>query len=179
MAEQEAIIGGGCFWCLEAVYQRVRGVSAVQSGYSGGEVKNPDYRSVCAGTTGHAEVVKIVFNPDVVSFRQILEVFFSIHDPTTLNRQGNDTGTQYRSIILYNSEQQKQTSLELIEEFQKAKAFSDPITTEVVPLEVFYPAEDYHNDYYRSNPAQPYCMYVVDPKVKKFLAHHSELAVDG
>lgn len=161
-----ATLGGGCFWCVEAVYQELNGVLKVESGYSGGHVANPTYREICTGTTGHAEVAQITFDPSVVSFQEILEVFFTVHDPTTLNRQGNDVGTQYRSVIYYHSPEQK----EIAEAGKSAAAalWDDPIVTEISPLDVFYKAEAYHQDYFKNNPNQPYCMFVVGPKVKKF-----------
>jgi peptide-methionine (S)-S-oxide reductase len=161
-----ATLAGGCFWCLEAVYTEMEGVHAVISGYMGGPGKNPTYKAVCSGTTGHAEVVQIEFDPTVTSFRELLEVFFVIHDPTTLNRQGNDVGTQYRSAIFYHSEAQRQTAQEIIVEI--APAFKNPIVTEVTPAVEFYAAEDYHQNYFRDNPNQGYCSYVVAPKVLKF-----------
>ena len=163
-----ATLGGGCFWCLEAVYQEVKGVTKVESGYAGGHVKNPSYNAVCAGTTGHAEVVQVTFDPAVVSFRQLLEVFFTIHDPTTLNRQGADRGTQYRSAIYTHSQQQTETDQTVIREFTAEQIWKDPIVTEVTPLDHFYVAEDYHQNYYRNNPNQGYCQVVVAPKVAKF-----------
>jgi len=165
---ETATLAGGCFWCLEAVYDEMEGVLSVESGYMGGNQPNPGYRDVCTGRTGHAEVVQIVFDPDVVTFREILEVFFAIHDPTTLNRQGNDTGTQYRSAIFYHSEEQRETAGQMIRELTAAKAFRDPIVTEVAPASAFYIAEDYHQEYFANNPQQPYCAYVVAPKVQKF-----------
>jgi len=161
-------LGGGCFWCLEAVYDEIRGVQSVESGYMGGHVENPTYKEVCGGDTGHAEVVHVRFDPAVVTCRELLEVFFTIHDPTTRNRQGNDVGTQYRSAIFYHCEQQKRLAEEVIAEFNREQLFRDPIVTEVVPAETFYPAEDYHQEYYRNNPYQSYCLFVVDPKVHKF-----------
>lgn len=159
-------LAGGCFWCLDAVYDEMRGVHSVTSGYMGGRVKNPDYKSVCTGSTGHAEVVQIEFDPAVATFRDLLEVFFVIHDPTTLNRQGNDVGTQYRSAIFYHSDAQRETAEAIIREI--GPAFRGPIVTEVVPAVEFYPAEDYHQKYFRNNPNQGYCSYVVAPKVAKF-----------
>lgn len=163
-----ATLGGGCFWCLEAVYEQLRGVEKVVSGYAGGENPNPSYREVCSGRTGHAEVVQLSFNPADVSFRQILEVFFTIHDPTTLNRQGADVGTQYRSVIFYHSPEQQATAQEVMNEFSEKQIWSNPIVTQLVPFEAFYPAEDYHQEYYRNNAAQPYCQVVIVPKVAKF-----------
>jgi len=161
-------LAGGCFWCLEAVYDEMEGVRSVTSGYMGGHVRDPGYKAVCTGTTGHAEVVQIEFDPAATSFRDLLEVFFVIHDPTTLNRQGNDVGTQYRSAIFYHSEAQREAAEAVIRELKPA--FQHPIVTEVVPAAEFYPAEDYHQDYFRNNPNQGYCSYVVAPKVSKFRA---------
>jgi peptide-methionine (S)-S-oxide reductase len=169
---QVATLGGGCFWCLEAVFEQLRGVESVVSGYSGGTVPNPSYQQVCVGNTGHAEVVQITFDPQVITFRQILEVFFDVHDPTTLNRQGADVGPQYRSAIFYHDQQQKQIAEELIEQLDEQKRWDDPIVTEVVPFEVFYKAEDYHQEYFRENPRQPYCRAVIAPKVAKFRKRH-------
>ena len=165
---EKATLGGGCFWCTEAVYLELKGVVDVKPGYSGGHVKNPSYKEVCTETTGHAEVVQITFDPEVVSFSEILEVFFVTHDPTTLNRQGNDSGTQYRSAIFYHSEKQKQTALKVIELLEQEKAYSKPIVTEVTAFDAFYVAEDYHINYFARNKNQPYCQYVVAPKVEKF-----------
>lgn len=163
-----ATLAGGCFWCLEAVYEQLRGVDSVVSGYSGGHVANPSYDAVCNGTTGHAEVVQITYDPDVVSFKELLQVFFTIHDPTTLNRQGNDVGTQYRSAIFYHDDAQKELAEQVIAEMTAAQLWPDPIVTEITPLETFYTAEDYHQQYYANNEYQPYCMFVVAPKVQKF-----------
>ncbi len=165
---QLATLAGGCFWCLEAVYNELRGVESVVSGYAGGEVPNPTYEAVCSETTGHAEVVQIAFDPQVVSFRELLEVFFTIHDPTTLNRQGNDVGTQYRSAIFFHDEEQRLISEEVIEEMTVAGLWDDPIVTEVTALDAFYEAEEYHQRYFEKNPFQPYCFVVVRPKVSKF-----------
>jgi len=165
---EKATLGGGCFWCTEAVYLELKGVVDVKPGYSGGHVKNPSYKEVCNETTGHAEVVQITFDPEVVSFSEILEVFFVTHDPTTLNRQGNDVGTQYRSAIFYHSEAQKQTAKKVIELLQKEKAYPKPIVTEVTAFDAFYVAEDYHINYFARNKNQAYCQYVVAPKVEKF-----------
>lgn len=162
-----ATLGGGCFWCLEAVYVELRGVEAVVSGYAGGHVTNPTYREVCNGTTGHAEVVQLVFDPDVVSFGDILQVFFATHDPTTLNRQGADVGTQYRSAIYYHNAAQKETAESMIAELNKAGIWPNPIVTEVAPLDTFYAAEDYHQEYYKYNSQQPYCQVVISPKLAK------------
>jgi len=169
-----ATLGGGCFWCLEAVYEELRGVEKVESGYSGGPVANPTYQQVCTGTTGHAEVVQVTFDPDVVSFREILEVFFTIHDPTTLNRQGADVGPQYRSAIFYHDEEQRRVAEGLISELEAEGLWSDPIVTEVTPFEAYYVAEDYHQGYYRNNGYQPYCQVVIAPKVAKFRKQYLE-----
>ncbi len=163
-----ATLGGGCFWCLEAVYDQLQGVTDVVSGYSGGRVPNPTYEQVCGGKTGHAEVVQIRFDPRKISFREILEVFFSIHDPTTLNRQGNDVGPQYRSVIFYHSPEQEHTARQVIAELNAAQVWPRPIVTEVAPFSAFYPAEDYHQEYFVNNGGQPYCQFVVAPKVAKF-----------
>ena len=162
-----ATLGGGCFWCLEAVYVELKGVEKVDSGYAGGTTDNPTYQEVCSGTTGHAEVVQVTFDPKVISFRDVLEVFFAIHDPTTLNRQGPDVGTQYRSIILYHSPEQKATAEAMLAEQRASGKWKNPIVTQLEPLGEFYPAEDYHRDYFERNPAQPYCAFVVAPKVAK------------
>jgi peptide-methionine (S)-S-oxide reductase len=163
-----ATLGGGCFWCLEAVFEQMRGVEKVESGYAGGQVAAPTYQQVCSGRTGHAEVVQITFDPTIATFREILDVFFAIHDPTTLNRQGADVGTQYRSAILYHTPQQKEIAEQRIAELNAAQIWDAPIVTEVVPFRAFHPAEDYHQGYFRQNPNQPYCMAVVSPKVAKF-----------
>jgi len=163
-----ATLGGGCFWCLEAVYKELRGVERVVSGYAGGHVENPTYQQVCAGTTGHADVVQVTFDPAAASYRELLEVFFTIHDPTTLNRQGGDVGTQYRSAVFYHTEAQRETAEQVVAQLTAAGVWDAPVVTEVVPLETFYPAEDYHQDYFERNPFQPYCRAVVAPKVAKF-----------
>lgn len=163
-----ATLGAGCFWCVESVFQELKGVEKVVSGYSGGHKDHPTYREVCDGTTGHAEVAQISFYPSVISFREILEVFFLVHDPTTLNRQGNDVGTQYRSAIFYHSTEQKEIAEESIRELNKAAVWPNPVITEVSALRNFWPAEDYHQNYYRLNSDQPYCQYVVRPKLEKF-----------
>ena len=168
MAKTEvATLAGGCFWCLEAAFQDLKGVDEVQSGYAGGHVANPSYEDVCTGTTGHAEVVQITFDPTVVSFNDLLHVFFTIHDPTTLNRQGGDVGTQYRSAVFYHTPEQKAVTDNVIKELAAEHVWDDPIVTEVKPLEAFYPAEQYHRDYYRRNPNQGYCSAVIAPKVAK------------
>ncbi len=169
-----ATLGGGCFWCLEAVYDELRGVEKVESGYSGGRVPNPTYRQVCTGTTGHAEVVQVTFDPEVVSFREILEVFFTIHDPTTLNRQGADVGPQYRSTIFYYDEEQRRVAEEVISDLESEGVWDDPIVTEVTPFETFYVAEDYHQEYFKRNGYQPYCRVVIAPKVAKFRKQYLE-----
>ncbi|MCB9257105.1 MAG: peptide-methionine (S)-S-oxide reductase MsrA [Chitinophagales bacterium] len=163
------VLGAGCFWCVEAIYQELNGVLQVESGYMGGSIKNPSYKEVCSGLSGHAEVVKIKFHPKLISFEEILEVFWSIHDPTTLNRQGNDVGTQYRSVIFYNSEEQRKIALDLKHELNVAKLWSDPIVTEISKAKDFYSAEAYHQNYYLENKAKnPYCSYVIAPKLEKF-----------
>jgi peptide-methionine (S)-S-oxide reductase len=165
---ETAILGGGCFWCLEAVYDELMGVVSVESGYSGGTVVGPSYQEVCTGATGHAEVVRVNFDPEIVSYREILQIFFTIHDPTSLNRQGADVGTQYRSVILYRDEAQKQTAVEVIREIEAEKIWDKPLVTKLVPFEAFYIAEDYHQEYFKKNPYQGYCQMVVAPKVAKF-----------
>ena len=171
---ETATLAGGCFWCLEAVYDGMKGVESVESGYVGGRSPNPTYEQVCGGDTGHAEVVRITFDSAVVSFKDLLEVFFVIHDPTTLNRQGNDAGTQYRSAIFYHTPQQKADAKEVIARLDAAKLWNDPIVTEVAPASDFYMAEDYHQEYFARNPRQPYCQFVVAPKVAKFRKHFLE-----
>jgi peptide-methionine (S)-S-oxide reductase len=167
-AWDKATLAGGCFWCLEAVFEQLQGVEKVESGYAGGSTADPNYQQVCGGGTGHAEVVQLTFDPAVISYRDILEVFFAIHDPTTRNRQGADVGTQYRSAVFYDSPEQKEVAEELIAELNKEGIWSKPIVTEVAPLTKFYVAEDYHQGYFRGNPGQPYCTAVVGPKVAKF-----------
>ena len=161
-------LGGGCYWCVEAVYEKLDGVVKVTSGYTGGKNANPSYEAVCSGTTGHAEVVQITFDPSNTNLDELFRVFFTVHDPTTLNRQGNDRGTQYRSVIFYNSEAQKQAAKSIISALTKAKAFDDPIVTTLEPFTVFYSAEKYHQNYYQNNKSQPYCQYVIQPKLEKF-----------
>jgi peptide-methionine (S)-S-oxide reductase len=165
-----APLGGGCFWCLEAVYDRLEGVKSITSGYAGGQVENPTYRQVSAGGTGHAEVVRVEFDPEVVDYATLLRVFFATHDPTTPDRQGPDVGPQYRSIILYESEEQRETAKQVVAELEAEDVFGAPIVTQLEPLETFYEAEEYHQDYYRDNPGQPYCRAVIDPKVAKLRA---------
>lgn len=173
-AEELATLGGGCFWCLEAVFDQLAGVTDVVSGYAGGHVKNPSYKQVCAGNTGHAEVVQVRFDPARLSYRDLLEVFFSIHDPTTLNRQGNDVGPQYRSVIFYHSPEQERIARELIAELSAARRWAQPIVTELSPISAFYPAEDYHQEYFAQNGSQPYCQFVVAPKVAKFRKQYAD-----
>ncbi len=173
-AREVATLGGGCFWCLEAVYEELRGVEKVESGYSGGSMPDPTYREVCSGTTGHAEVVQVTFDPSMVSFREILGVFFTIHDPTTLNRQGADVGTQYRSVIFYHDEEQRRVAEEVISELEAEGLWKDPMVTEVVPLDAYYRAEDYHQGYFRNNGFQPYCQVIIAPKVAKFRKQYLE-----
>jgi peptide-methionine (S)-S-oxide reductase len=172
--KEQATLAGGCFWCLEAVFEQLRGVERVESGYSGGRVPEPTYQQVCTGTTGHAEVLQVTFDPADISFRDILDVFFATHDPTTLNRQGMDVGTQYRSAIFYHSPEQKQIAEQRIVELNAEQIWDGPIVTEVVPFERFYPAEEYHREYYRRNPEQGYCRAVISPKVAKFRKHFAD-----
>jgi peptide-methionine (S)-S-oxide reductase len=163
-----ATLAGGCFWCLEAVFDELKGVESVESGYSGGNVENPSYMQVCDGDTGHAEVVRVTFDPSVLSYKDLLTVFFTIHDPTKLNRQGNDVGPQYRSAIFYHDEEQKKTAEQVIREISEQKIWDDPIVTEVAPFKAFYMAEDYHQEYFKKNPFQGYCRVIIAPKVAKF-----------
>jgi peptide-methionine (S)-S-oxide reductase len=163
-----ATLAGGCFWCLEAVFDELKGVESVESGYSGGHIQSPSYAQVCDGDTGHAEVVQVTFDPQVLSYKDLLTVFFTIHDPTTPNRQGNDVGTQYRSAIFYHDEQQKKIAEEVIQEINAARIWDAPIVTEVTPFDRFYMAEDYHQEYFKNNPFQGYCRVVIAPKVTKF-----------
>lgn len=165
---EQATLGGGCFWCLEAVYERVEGVTALRSGYAGGTVPDPSYQQVCSGATGHAEVVQVTFDPGVISYREILEIFFAIHDPTTKDRQGADVGSQYRSVIFHQTDEQRATARAVVAGLEEARIWDAPIVTEIVPLDRFYPAEDYHQGYFRTNPDQPYCRVVVAHKVAKF-----------
>src|SRR5579863_3472420 len=169
MAQQEtATLGGGCFWCVEAVYSEAAGVISAVSGYMGGRSAHPTYQDVCSGTTGHVEVVAVTYDPAIIGYRDVLEIFFATHDPTTLNGQGNDSGTQYRSVIFYHSPEQETIAKELIAELTEEKAFHDPIVTAIEPASDFYQAEDYHQQYFENNPYQPYCTFVVSPKVQKF-----------
>lgn len=185
MSENEALkaqnmetitLGGGCFWCVEAVFQRVMGVEKVISGYSGGKIANPTYKEVTSGLTGHAEVVQITFDPKVIGLEKILEVFFKTHDPTTLNRQGADVGTQYRSVIFYHNEKQRQIAQNIINRLSEEKIWDKPIVTELSPLKAFYKAEDYHQNYYNRNPAQGYCQFVIVPKLEKFKKVFSDIS---
>ncbi len=172
---QVATLAGGCFWCLEAVFDEVKGVVSVESGYAGGQIKNPSYKAVCSGMTGHAEVVQVTFDPNVVSYRDLLNVFFAIHDPTTLNRQGADVGTQYRSAIFYHDDEQKAIAEEVIGELNAQEIWDSPIVTEVTKFDKFYMAENYHQEYFVNNPYQPYCQAVVAPKVAKFRKHFLDM----
>jgi peptide-methionine (S)-S-oxide reductase len=165
---QTATLGSGCFWCTEAFFLNLKGVESVVSGYSGGKVKNPTYREVCTGLTGHAEVVQVKFNPKIITYSEILEIFWNTHDPTTLNRQGNDEGPQYRSVVFYHNEQQKEIAQQYKDQLTKSGVFKNSIVTEITPFSVFYPAEDYHQNYFALNPNQGYCQYVIRPKVEKF-----------
>ena len=171
---QTATLAGGCFWCLEAVFDEVKGVHSVESGYAGGQMENPTYRAICNGNTGHAEVVQVHFDPNIVSYRDLLNVFFAIHDPTTLNRQGADVGTQYRSAIFYHDDAQRRTAEEVVRELEAEHVFDDSIVTKIEPLKAFYPAEEYHREYYRRNQNQPYCRAVIAPKVAKLRSKYLE-----
>jgi peptide-methionine (S)-S-oxide reductase len=171
---EKATLANGCFWCTEAVFQRLKGVHSVISGYTGGARPNPSYEQVSTGATGHAEALQIEFDPQVISYETLLDIFFATHDPTTLNRQGNDVGTQYRSAIFYHNDEQKKVAQEKILELETDKAFADPIVTEITPLETFYDAEDYHKNYYENNKDKPYCTYVIRPKLQKLLEKYSE-----
>jgi len=170
--KEVATLAGGCFWCLEAIFVDLKGVEKVESGYAGGMIPNPTYPQVCTGNTGHAEVVQVTFEPKIISFKDLLEVFFTIHDPTTLNRQGADVGTQYRSAIFYHTPEQKAVAEQVIKESNASGIWHAPIVTGVVPFTKFYPAEDYHQEYYKNNPDQPYCRAVIAPKVTKFRQHY-------
>ncbi len=171
---ETAVLGGGCFWCLEAVFQRLPGVKSVESGYMGGRVESPTYKQVCTGTTGHAEVLRVTFDPSQISYHDLLQVFFAIHDPTTLDRQGNDVGTQYRSVIFYNSEEQRREAEQVIAGLTAAREFSAPIVTAVEPAATFFVAEDYHQNYFNENSEQPYCRFIIAPKLDKFRKAFSE-----
>jgi peptide-methionine (S)-S-oxide reductase len=168
-----ATLGGGCFWCTEAVFSLLKGVEKVESGYSGGGVENPTYEQVSTGTTGHAEVIQITFNPSEISYKELLEIFFSSHDPTTLNRQGHDVGTQYRSVIFYHNEAQKEAAEQMVKELTEAEAFGKPIVTSIEPIKVFYRAEEYHKDYFKRHPENSYCRLVIAPKVSKVQEHYT------
>jgi peptide-methionine (S)-S-oxide reductase len=172
--EETATLGGGCFWCLEAVYRETAGVTSVISGYMGGRESNPTYRDVCSGTSGHVEVTQIKYDPSLIEYRDVLDIFFATHDPTTLNRQGNDSGTQYRSVIFYHSPEQRATAEDLIRELKAERVFADPVVTAVEPAAEFYPAEDYHQQYFEKHPYQPYCAFVVAPKLQKFRKKFAE-----
>jgi peptide-methionine (S)-S-oxide reductase len=173
--KEMAVFGGGCFWCTEAVFDELRGVRSVVSGYAGGATKNPTYEQVCSGQTGHAEVIKVEFDPTEISFRDLMTVFFATHDPTTLNRQGNDAGTQYRSVILYTEDEQKRQAAAFVRELDDAKTFRNPVVTTLEPLAEFYPAEDYHQKFFANNPFQSYCQYTIPPKLNKLHKQFSEL----
>ncbi len=179
MASEMVTLGGGCFWCLEALFQELRGVDSVVSGYAGGNIKNPDYDQICTGSTGHAEVVRIEFDNDVVTVRVLLQLFFTMHDPTTLNRQGADVGSQYRSVIFYHTGSQKQEAETIISEYEAEKIWSAPIVTQVLPLPHFYPAEEYHQDYYRNHSMQGYCQAVISPKLARLRQQHRSLLKSG
>ncbi|HEX6484803.1 MAG TPA: peptide-methionine (S)-S-oxide reductase MsrA [Ktedonobacteraceae bacterium] len=169
---ETATLASGCFWCTEAVFERLKGVTSVVSGYAASEVANPSYEEVCSGRTGAAEATQITFDPSIISFEKLLEIFWHVHDPTTLNRQGNDVGTQYRSGIYYHNDEQKRIALASKEALEKSGAYKKPVVTEIVPFTNFYPAEDYHKEYYDRNRSQPYCQYVIDPKVRKLLKEY-------
>ncbi len=172
---QTATLAGGCFWCTEGIFKRIKGVESVISGYTGGKTENPTYEEVCEGTTGHAESIQITFDPSIISYDKLLDIFFHLHDPTTLNRQGNDTGTQYRSAIFYHDEKQKEVAEKVKENVQKSGYYKDKVVTEITPAGPFYKAEDYHQDYYDRNQKYPYCQYVIDPKIQKLLASYKEV----
>ena len=174
MSSETAVLGGGCFWCTEAVYKRVKGVKEVTPGYAGGHVEKPTYHQVCRGDTGHAEVIKIKFDPDIISYEDIMDIFWHVHDPTTKNRQGNDIGSQYRSIILYKDDEQKEIAEKSLKEADSGDMFRKPVVTEIEPLDDFYEAEDYHRDYFKNNPNQPYCRAIISPKVNHFLRDFPE-----
>jgi peptide-methionine (S)-S-oxide reductase len=169
-----ATFGGGCFWCLEAIYNELKGIIKVESGYAGGTVPNPTYEQVCTGTTGHAEVIQITYDSNLITFKEILNIFFTMHDPTTLNRQGNDVGTQYRSIILYHNQNQKQIAEQVIKENTQARIWNNSIVTQLEPYQTFYKAEDYHQEYYKKNPEQTYCKIIIDPKISKLRKQYLE-----
>ena len=174
-----ATLAGGCFWCTEAIFKRLKGVTSVTSGYAASKVENPSYEQVCSGRTGAAEAIQLTFDPSIISYDKLLEIFWHTHDPTTLNRQGNDVGTQYRSAIFYNNDEQKQIALASKAALEKSGSYKKPVVTEIVPFTNFYPAEDYHTDYYERNRYQPYCMVVIDPKVRKLLKEYSKDVKDA
>lgn len=174
---EKATLGAGCFWCTEAVFQRLKGVKEVKPGYTGGKVKNPTYREICSGLTGHAEVIQVSFDPQVVSFEEVLEVFWKTHDPTTLNRQGNDVGTQYRSAVFYHDDEQREIAEKYKAQLESEGVFDDPIVTEISPLVEFYEAEDYHQNYYNEHDSQPYCTYIIAPKIAKFNKEFGDKAI--
>jgi peptide-methionine (S)-S-oxide reductase len=176
---QTAILGGGCFWCLEAVFTQLKGIISVESGYSGGNKPNPDYAEVCNGNTGHAEVIKIEFDPDKITYELLLRIFFAVHDPTTPDRQGNDRGTQYRSVIFYNSPQQEQIIRRVIRDLENSKIYPDPFVTEIKPLSEFYKAEEYHQEYFANNPYRSYCQAIISPKVAKLRKHFTKYLIAG
>jgi len=173
-----ATLGGGCFWCTEAVFLELRGVEKVEPGYAGGTVGNPTYEQICSGRTGHAEVVQVTFNPNVISYGELLKIFFTVHDPTTLNRQGADVGTQYRSVIFYHNDEQRSVARQIVNEVTAAKLWNAPIVTQIEPFKAFYKAEDYHLEYFKNNPRQPYCQIVIAPKVRKLREHYMEKLKD-
>lgn len=175
---QTATLASGCFWCTEAIFKRLKGVASVMPGYAGGTVENPTYQQVCSGEPGHAEVIQITFDPQVVSYETLLEVFFKLHDPTTLNRQGNDIGTQYRSAIFYHDDEQKQIALTMKEKLEKEGVYRDRIVTEITPFTSFYPAESYHQNYYDTNRTAPYCVAIIDPKIKKLMEGFGEQVME-
>ena len=175
---ETVLFGGGCFWCTDSVFRKIKGVESVVSGYAGGETESPSYEQICTGTTGHAEVVQVSFNPEVVSYTDLLNVFFATHDPTTLNQQGADTGTQYRSVIFFTSDTQRELTEEVMHELESDGTFEDPIVTEVTPAPVFYPAEEYHQDFYTKNPSQGYCVASIEPKFAKLRKRYSALLVE-
>ena len=173
---EEATFGAGCFWCVEAIFQDLKGVISVESGYAGGKIKNPTYKEICSGLTGHAEVIRIKFDPAVITYADLVRVFFVAHDPTTMNRQGNDVGTQYRSVIFYHKEAQQETAKRILDEFTQKKIYDAPIVTLIEPLaDNYYPAEKYHQNYFNDNPTQPYCRAIIAPKVQKFRKHYLNL----
>ena len=174
-----ATVGGGCFWCVEAVFEEVDGVESVTSGYAGGHVEDPSYEEVCSGTTGHAEVVQVEYDPDVVSYRDVLEIFFAVHDPTTEDREGPDVGSQYRSAVYYHDDEQREVVEAYVDELESSGAYDDPLVTEIAPLETFYPAEEYHQNYYEKNPDQPYCAIQIPPKLEKVREKFADRLVAG